>query len=67
MKSTPKIIEWPNATYISLAHVGGNTNFMFRVGGRQILAFFDTNMLVSPTQIFIALAQTPVVLQRSGM
>ena len=30
--------------------VGGNTNFMFCVGETQILAFSDTNMLVSPTQ-----------------
>ena len=51
--------------------VGGNTNIMF-----CILAFLDTNMLVSPTQTFglgeppmqkFALAPTPVVLRRSGI
>ena len=30
--------------------VGGNASFRFCVGEMQILAFSDTNMLVSPTQ-----------------
>ena len=30
--------------------VGGNTNLGFALGVTQVLAFFDTNMLVSPMQ-----------------
>ena len=30
--------------------IGGNANFSISVGGTQILAFLDTNMLVSPRQ-----------------
>ena len=44
----------PNATYIPPARVGvvigGNANFSIRIGVMQILAFLDTNMLVSPTR-----------------
>ena len=54
--------------------VGGNANFMFRVGGvRQILAFLDTNMLVSPTQncgagsVSQRRDPTQMVLRRSGI
>ena len=48
-----KILRWgPNATYNPLARVGdlcwGNANFScFLLGVTQILAFLDTNMLIS--------------------
>ena len=44
----------PNATYIPLTPVGG-----LAFGVTQILAFLDTNMLVSQTQIF-ALGAEPM-------
>ena len=41
----------PNANYIPLAGVGGFSEILaFALGETQILAFLDTNMLVSPTQ-----------------
>ena len=41
----------PNATYIPPALVGSNANFSVCLGGNlQILAFLDTNMVVSPMQ-----------------
>ena len=33
--------------------IGGNANFSVCVGGNAILAFLDTNMLVSPTQTLV--------------
>ena len=47
----------PNANYIPLAIalgvcVGGNANFMFRVGGNANFSVLDTNMLVSPARNF---------------
>ena len=53
--------------------VGGNANLYFALGVRQILAFLDTNMLVSPTQNCgvggLSQRQDPtqMVLRRSGI
>ena len=51
---------WPKRRFC----VGGNTNFMYRVGGNANLAFLDTNMLVYPTQNF---DPAQVFLRRSGI
>ena len=72
-----KMLHWrPNASYLPLILVGGllwgMANFMFLIGGKENIAFLDTNMLVSPTQIFalgepsnakIHIGPTPVVLR----